>query len=63
MPFNTEATARFGGVASALVRKGVPIGQMDALIASHALALKAVLVTNNERHFERVPGLHLESWA
>jgi tRNA(fMet)-specific endonuclease VapC len=36
---------------------------MDAMIASHALALGAVLVTNNGRHFSRVEGLVLENWV
>ena len=36
---------------------------MDLLIAVHALFLDAVLVTNNTREFERVPGLKVENWA
>jgi tRNA(fMet)-specific endonuclease VapC len=33
------------------------------LIAAHALALGAVLVTNNEKHFADVPGLKVENWT
>jgi tRNA(fMet)-specific endonuclease VapC len=36
---------------------------MDTLIAAHAVTLKVVLVTNNVRHFARVPGLSVENWA
>jgi tRNA(fMet)-specific endonuclease VapC len=33
------------------------------LIAGHAKAEELVLVTNNVREFERVPGLEIENWA
>jgi tRNA(fMet)-specific endonuclease VapC len=62
-PFDQVAAARFGVVAAALVRSGTPIGQMDTLIAAHALALDATLVTNNHRHFSRVPALRVANWA
>ena len=39
-----------------------PIGPYDALLAGHALALGAVLVTRNVREFSRVPGLVVEDW-
>ncbi|WP_349367968.1 PIN domain-containing protein [Salinarimonas sp.] len=45
-----------------LERVGKPVGAMDLLIASHALSLGACLVTHNLREFERVQGLHVESW-
>jgi len=42
---------------------GTPIGDMDTLIAAHALAADAVLVTNNTRHFEMIKlPLMLENW-
>jgi tRNA(fMet)-specific endonuclease VapC len=37
-----------------LTRTGNPIGEMDMLIAAHAIAVDAVLVTNNTRHFKRI---------
>ena len=46
-----------------LERAGTPIGNMDLLIAAHALAENAILVTNNVRHFGRVEGLRTENWA
>jgi tRNA(fMet)-specific endonuclease VapC len=40
-----------------------PIGDMDTLIAAHAIAAEAVLVTNNTHHFERIKlPLMLENW-
>lgn len=47
----------------ALRQKGLPIGHMDLLIASQALAEDATLVTNNTREFERIEGLKLENWV
>jgi len=39
-----------------------PIGPHDVLLAGQALALGAVLVTNNVREFTRVPRLIVEDW-
>lgn len=63
LPFEADAATRFGLVASALKGAGTPIGHFDALIAAHALATGHTLVTNNIRHFTRVAGLEVESWA
>jgi tRNA(fMet)-specific endonuclease VapC len=63
MPFDVDAAARFGAVAAALAGAGVPIGQMDTLIAAHALALDATLVTNNQKHFSKVPRLRIQNWT
>ena len=38
------------------------IGPYDFLIAAHARHIGAVLVTNNEREFRRVPGLSVQNW-
>jgi len=40
-----------------------PIGAYDMLIAGQALARDLVLVTNNIREFDRVPGLKAEDWS
>ena len=37
-----------------LKKAGTPIGDMDMLIAAHAIATDSVLVTNNARHFKRI---------
>jgi tRNA(fMet)-specific endonuclease VapC len=61
--FNRASAAAYGPIRSNLQAQGTPIGPMDFLIAAHALALNAILVTNNTREFERVPGLRLEDWT
>lgn len=46
-----------------LAARGEPIGGNDSSIAGHAVAVNAVLVTNNTREFSRVSGLQLEDWV
>lgn len=62
VPFDAACGAEFGRIAAELEKRGTPIGQMDAMIAAHALTLRTTLVTNNVKHFSRVEGLKIESW-
>lgn len=61
-PWDTEAANRHGVLRADLRARGQSIGDFDEMIAAHALALGAVLVTDNTRHFARVPGLVIENW-
>ena len=61
-PFDEGAAAEFGRIGSLLAERGTPIGEFDILIAAHAVALRCTLITNNTRHFAKVPGLSLENW-
>lgn len=61
--FDEAAAAEFGRIGSILAERGTPIGEFDVLIAAHAVALRRTLVTNNVRHFSKVPGLSVENWA
>jgi len=45
-----------------LYKRGELIGDADILIAASALANGFGVVTNNERHFNRIAGLHVENW-
>jgi tRNA(fMet)-specific endonuclease VapC len=63
LAFDEAAMRAYGSLRSHLEGQGTPIGSMDMLIAAHALALDATLITNNTREFERVPGLALENWV
>jgi tRNA(fMet)-specific endonuclease VapC len=62
VPFDEGAAAEFGRIGNLLAERGTPIGDFDVLIAAHAVALRCTLVTNNTRHFAKVPGLSLENW-
>ncbi|HEV8657750.1 MAG TPA: type II toxin-antitoxin system VapC family toxin [Thermoanaerobaculia bacterium] len=53
----------YAQVRAKLERAGTPIGPLDTLIASQAVARKLTLVSNNEREFRRVSGLHVENWT
>ena len=57
-----ESADHYGALKHTLKTQGTPIGDMDTLIAAHALAENLILVTHNTRHFERIPGLKLEDW-
>jgi len=61
--YGYEASVDYGKIRAELERKGTPIGLLDILIASHARSLDLVLVTNNVKEFERIPGLRIENWS
>ena len=61
--FTSDDAIVYAGVRAKLERAGTPIGPLDTLIAAHAVGRKLTLVTNNEREFRRVHGLHLENWT
>jgi len=63
LPFDESAIWHYGDLRTDLERRGQPIGTLDTMIAAHALTTNTILVTNNTREFERVPGLRLENWA
>lgn len=60
--FDETAAVMYGQVRMDLEARGRPIGPLDTLIAAHAVALRAVLVTNNTREFSRIRGLKLQNW-
>ncbi|MDY0147022.1 type II toxin-antitoxin system VapC family toxin [Halothiobacillus sp.] len=61
-PFEQPADQIYAEVRHHLTQSGTPIGPNDLLIAAHALALDAILVTANEAEFARVPGLAVQNW-
>ncbi len=65
LPWGSDAADHYAAIRHHLTTTGTPIGDPDMMIAAHALATGAVLVTNNTRHFERISGaapLVLENW-
>ena len=60
--FDESSAEAYSQIRLALRRKGRPTGEVDALIASVAVAHGATLVTHNTKHFEQIEGLALEDW-
>jgi tRNA(fMet)-specific endonuclease VapC len=63
LPIDRAIERPYGEIRTALERAGRPIGALDTIIAAHAVAVRAVLVTNNVRDFRRVRGLRCEDWT
>ena len=62
LPFDVPADAEYGGIRSELEAAGKPIGSNDLLIAAHAHAIGATIVTANTDEFSRIRGLNVENW-
>jgi tRNA(fMet)-specific endonuclease VapC len=62
LAYNEKAAAQYGRIRASLEKIGQPIGVNDLHIAAHACAEGLILVSNNLREFERVPGLVVENW-
>jgi tRNA(fMet)-specific endonuclease VapC len=60
--FNLDAGIEYGKIRASLEKAGTPIGPLDTLIAAHAKSLNLILVTNNEKEFQRVDGLEISNW-
>lgn len=63
MEWDRSAAEHYGKIRAFLQTNGIVIGAMDMMIAAHAISQKMTLVTNNEKHFKRVPKLNVENWT
>ena len=63
LPSHPKMTDYYGKWANIFKLKGTPIGNNDLWIASHALAVGAVVVTRNNREFDRISELKVEDWT
>ncbi|MHB8214665.1 MAG: PIN domain-containing protein [Candidatus Sulfotelmatobacter sp.] len=62
IPWDSLAARHYARVQAALEERGEPMGNLDLMIASQALAVDAIVVTN-DRVFRSVKGLTIEDWT
>ena len=62
LPLEVPADTEYGRIRAELEAAGRPIGGNDLLIAAHAYATGATIVTANTGEFKRVRGLNVENW-
>ncbi|MFH0976147.1 MAG: type II toxin-antitoxin system VapC family toxin [Spirochaetota bacterium] len=63
IPIGIETAEIFGILKSKQEKSGKSLDDFDLILASTALAHNLILVTNNEKHFERIEGLVIENWS
>ncbi|MGH9389209.1 MAG: PIN domain-containing protein [Vicinamibacteria bacterium] len=63
LPLTSDSARHYARIRADLEARGTPIGPLDLMIASHALALRATLVTTDLSEFRRVAGLRSEDWT
>lgn len=63
LPLTSEVARSYGKTRAWLEARGTPIGPLDLMIASHALALGLTVITTDLGELRRVPGLRCEDWT
>ena len=58
-----DAAKHYAGIRADLKKRGAQLGAADLMIAAHARAMGAIVVTNNVKDFGRVKGLEVENWT
>ncbi len=62
LPWDSAAARCYGTVRAGLEAEGKSMGNLDTMIGAHALAMGAVLVTNDAA-FVRIAGLKAVDWT
>jgi tRNA(fMet)-specific endonuclease VapC len=57
------AAKNYAEIRADLKKRGAQLGAADLMIAAHAIAIDAIVVTNNVKDFGRVKGLEVENWT
>ena len=63
LPYDEAASRHYGMIRAHLEREGQAIGPLDLLIAAQALSRDIILITNNEKEFQRIELLKVENWV
>ena len=62
LAWNSEAARHYARIRASLEKDGESMGNLDLMIAAHAVAAEVVLVTH-DHVFRRVKGLRVEDWS
>lgn len=63
LAFDAAAALHLGSLRAELEAAGTPCGAYDTQIGAHARSRGLIVVTNNRREFDRMPGLRVENWV
>ena len=63
LDYDEEAAGAYGDIRFQLEKLGRPIGPLDLLIAAQAASRGLILVTNNDKEFNRIKNLIVENWT
>ena len=63
IPINQELVEIFGLIKSKQEKAGKRLDDFDIVLASTALSYNLTIITNNEKHFQRIEGLKIENWT
>ncbi|WP_232317165.1 type II toxin-antitoxin system VapC family toxin [Anabaena sp. CA = ATCC 33047] len=63
LPLSEKSVTISANIYANLRLQGIPIDDIDLLIAGVAIANNLVLITHNQRHFGRIEGLELQDWS
>lgn len=58
-----EALKLYGDIKAELERKGTPVDDFDMLIGSSAIYNKLIMVTDNVKHLNKLPGIKIQNWT
>lgn len=62
LDLSLEVCEKYGRIVNELRTRGSPISDLDVFIASAAIVHRQILLTRDKAHFDRVPGLAVDSW-
>jgi tRNA(fMet)-specific endonuclease VapC len=63
LPLTVQSVTLSANIYAKLRQDGIPVDDIDLLIAGVALANNLILVTHNQRHFNRIESLELQDWS
>jgi tRNA(fMet)-specific endonuclease VapC len=63
LPWTADVANIYGGLRASCTQRGVNLGALDMMIAAHAIAAQAILVTRDQAFGHVQHGLQLEDWS